>query len=83
MSTGADWYQAVLTPPEVLELNLRLGFVPETDHVQALLELKDPVTGVLTAQASVPHERLANWPALWDWARSRADEWITEALEPF
>lgn len=79
----SDWYQQVLTPPEVLELRFRLGLVPETDHAQAMLELLDPITGVLQATASVPHDRLANWPALWDWARSKADDWLTESLEPF
>lgn len=83
MPTNADWYQPVLTPPDVLELRIRLGFVPTTDHVQALVELYDPITGVQQAQASIPHDRLANWPALFDWARSKADDWLTEALEPF
>ena len=79
----ADWYQQVLTPPDVLELRIRLGLIPETDHAQVLVELLDPITGVLQAQASIPHEALARWDRLLDWARSKADDWIAETIEPF
>lgn len=79
----SDWYQQALTPPAVTELRIRLGVIPETEHAQVLVELWDPITGVLSAQASVPHDRLANWPALLDWAREKGHMWLSEALEPF
>lgn len=79
----SDWYQQVLTPPEVVELRIRLGLIPSTDHCQVLVELFDPVSGVQQAQASIPHERIAQWPHLLDWARGKADEWVAEAVEPF
>ena len=78
-----DWYQGVLTPPDVVEVRIRLGLVPETDHAQCLVEMFDPVTGVQMAQASNPHEALAQWPHLLTWAVSRANEWVAEAVEPF
>lgn len=80
---ASDWYQQVLTPPEVVELRIRLGIVPETDHAQVLVEMFDPVTGVQQAMASIPHERIDNWPALLDWARSKANDWLEQTLDPF
>jgi hypothetical protein len=80
---AADWYQQVLTPPEVFEIRIRLGFVPETDHAQALVEMFEPTTGVQMGMASIPHERIANFPHLFEWAVSKATDWITEQIEPF
>lgn len=79
----SDWYQQVLTPPEVVEVRIRLGLVPETDHAQVLVEMFDPVTKVQQAMASIPHERIDAWPHLLDWARSKANDWIDSTLEPF
>jgi hypothetical protein len=78
-----EWYQQQLTQPDVLEVRIRLGIVPETDHAQVLVELFDPITGVLQAQASIPHERLANWPTLLTWATDKAGIWLADRLEPF
>ena len=78
-----SWYQQALTPPEVVELRIRLGLIAETDHAQCMVEMFDPVTGVQIAQASIPHEALAQWPRLLDWARTKADDWISETVEPF
>lgn len=78
-----DWYQQALTPPEVLELRIRLGVIPSTDHVQCLVELLDPVTSVLVAQASVPHAKMGAWAELLDWARLKGIQWLDEAVEPF
>jgi hypothetical protein len=33
----SDWYQQALTPPEVVELRIRIGVIPQTDHAQALV----------------------------------------------
>jgi hypothetical protein len=83
MTKSADWYQQSLTPPEVVEVRIRLGLITETDHAQCLVEIFDPITGVQIGQASIPHDRVQNWPIMLDWARSRADEWIRETVDPF
>lgn len=48
------WYQQALTPPLVVEANLRIGVIPGEDHTQFLAEVKDPMTGILIAQWSQP-----------------------------
>lgn len=78
-----DWYQQVLTTPEIVEVRIRLGIVMEADHVQVMVEMFDPVTKVQQAIASIPHDRIANWDKLLDWARSKADDWIAHTIEPF
>jgi hypothetical protein len=79
----SDWYQQALTPPEVVELRIRIGVIPQTDHAQALVELLDPITGVQIAQASIPHGRVDGWLTMLDWATKKAAEYLGEALEPF
>lgn len=79
----SEWYQQALTPAEVYECNLRLGLIPESDHAQALVELKDPITGILIAQWSNPHQRLAEWTALLEVATQRARVFIDQSVAPF
>lgn len=79
----SDWYQQRLTPPEVLEVNIRVGLIPSQDHAQVLAEMKDPTTGVLLAQWSSPHVSVRDvWTTI-DIATSKADVWIADACEPF
>lgn len=79
----SEWYQTALAPPQVYELRVRLGVIPESDHAQVLVELFDPVTKVQIAGASIPHERVASFNHLLDWAVSKGTEWLQETLEPF
>lgn len=78
-----DWYQQALTPPEVLELRLRIGLVPERDHAQAMVELVDPITSVQVAQWSAPHVHLDGWMTLLEEATRKAHQYIADHLEPF
>lgn len=78
-----DWYQQALTPPEVIELRLRIGLVPERKHAQAMVELVDPMTGVQVAQWSRPHVHSDNWQELLDEATEKARHYIGEAHDPF
>lgn len=78
-----DWYQQALTPPEVLELRLRLGVIPERDHVQAMVELVDPMTGVQIAQWSAPHVQVDRWLDLFDEAVHKAKHYLASSIEPF
>lgn len=79
----SDWYQQSLTPPDVVELRIRLGLVPERDHAQVMVELLDPATGVLLAQWSTHHARLRLWKTLLDEAVEKAHEYVGDAVEPF
>lgn len=79
----SDWYQQALTPPEALELNIRIGVIPETDHVQALVELKDPVTGILLGQWSWPHREMRQLSGVIEWASTKAREVLEDAVDPF
>lgn len=79
----SDWYQQQLTPTEVYELNIRLGIIPSTDHAQALVEVKDPMTNILIAQWSGPHTKWDAWPALLDRAAAKAYENLGLLLDPF
>lgn len=77
------WYQAALTPPEVIEVNIRLGIVIDSDHAQLLVEMKDPRTGVLIGQASRPHFRIAEVEQQLLWAVARGTNWVHEHVDPF
>lgn len=41
--------------PGVLEFTIRVGVVPESDHLQWQFEARNPVTNELLAMESVPH----------------------------
>lgn len=81
--TGSEWYQQALTAPEVFELNVRIGVIPESDHAQALVEVKDPLTGVLIAQCSWPAEKATQWTALLQVVSRKAERLLGELIEPF
>lgn len=81
MST--DWYQQSLTPPEVVELRIRVGVILETDHAQALAEVYDPLSNVLVAQWSMPHMPASRWMDALALAVEKGTEQLGEALEPF
>lgn len=78
-----DWYQQVLTPPVVVEVNVRIGVIPSEDHAQALVEVKDPTTGVLLGQWSAPHSRLRDMQTLVDWMCAKTLGALEEFCEPF
>jgi hypothetical protein len=81
--SGDEWYQQSLTPPRVLEVNVRIGIIPEEDHAQVLAEMKDPTNGILIAQWSCPHVGVRNlWSAL-DEAVRRAGVWMADEVDPF
>jgi hypothetical protein len=77
------WYQQALTPPQVLEVNIRIGVVPETDHAQILVEMKDPTTGILLAQRSEPHLSMHGLGRAIDRCVAAAIEWLDVEVEPF
>lgn len=80
---ASDWYQQSLIPPEVVEVRIRLGLVPETDHTQAMVEMFDPMTGAVLAQWSAPHGPLAHWYRLLDEAVRKTQEFIGSVVQPF
>lgn len=52
---GDAWNQTALVPPDVLEVRLRLGFIPGDHHGRWQLEILDPRSGELLALHSRPH----------------------------
>lgn len=49
------WYQEQLFEPTVIEAHLIIGVIPDSDHAQIQIELRDPMTKILVALTSVPH----------------------------
>jgi hypothetical protein len=78
-----DWYQQSLTPPEVVELRIRIGLIPERNHVQAMAELVDPITGVLIAQWSNPHAKMDRWMDVLEEAVAKGRQQVALNVEPF
>lgn len=78
-----EWYQQALTPPDVVQCKILIGLVPSGQHAQAMVELSDPVTGVLTGQWSSPHVHSDNWPELLVTAMEKARQYIADHVEPF
>ncbi len=80
---SSDWYQQALTPAEVLELNIRIGVIPSQDHLQVLVELKDPRTGILIGQWSRPHIAMREQGDAIEWALVKARAALADHTEPF
>jgi hypothetical protein len=78
-----DWYQQMLTPPDVIEVRIRIGVIPSADHVQAQVELVDPQTSILVGQWSKPHGRMTNLRTSIAWAAAKAIEAVEETIPPF
>lgn len=49
------WEQLLLVEPVATELTLRVGIVPESEHLQFQLEMTDASSGELLALQSWPH----------------------------
>ena len=58
MSEETDWAQLSLLPLPVVEMQLRIGFVSETNHVQWQLRTTDPAAGTLLGMVSCPHDQM-------------------------
>lgn len=80
---AAEWYQQSLTPPEVIEVRARLGIVAETDHLQAIVEVFDPMTGVLIGQTSCPHAPIRQMGTVIEWMSSAIRRMAEDNTEPF
>jgi hypothetical protein len=78
-----EWYQQSLTPPDVVEVNIRIGVVPSADHAQVLAEAKDPTTNIQIAMWSSPHITMHGLGRAVDTAVAKALAWIGEEVEPF
>ena len=79
----SDWMQQSLVPPPALEVRIRLGFVPERDHAQVMVEAFDPSTRVQVAAWSRHAFPIAEWPEHLQEAVERANQLIAEHVDPF
>lgn len=78
-----EWYQQALTPPEVIQVTLRIGIIPDVDHAQVMVEAVNPVTSVQIAAWSSPHGSAANWQDMLEEAVTKAREYLGVSIEPF
>lgn len=83
MPASSEWYQQALTPPEVIEANLRIGLIPSQDHAQAWIELKDPRTSIVIAQWSCPHVSIRDVRDLVATAADRLVAFLDDEVDPF
>jgi len=68
------WFQESLFEPTVMEAHLIIGLIPEADHAQIQIELRDPISKILIALVSVPHMPLVQ-------VRTRATAALAELLQ--
>lgn len=78
-----DWWQQAITPPDVVEITLKVGIIPAADHVQWMIEAKDPRTGVLLGQVSNPHGTFTEYTAHLEEAVTRFRVEALQIVNPF
>lgn len=78
-----EWFQQALVPPSAVEVRIRLGFVPERDHAQVMVEAFDPADRAQIAAWSRHHFPIRDWPEVLQEAVEKANQIVTEAVEPF
>lgn len=59
-----EWVQNSLMAQEIIEVTIQLGVVVEGDHLQAQIEIRNPVDGTLLDLWSTHHHRLERWQHL-------------------
>lgn len=64
MGRRLDWAQLTLVRLDQIELTIRVGIVPERDHLQWQIETRNPSTGELLAMSSAPHRRVKDCATL-------------------
>lgn len=77
-----DFHQTVLCPPDVLEVRLRLGFIPGDGHGRWQLEVVSPGSGELLALASQPHFSLEELDEVLSGVGYRLGEILRDFLNP-
>lgn len=60
-TTALEWTQLSLLPYEVVEIDLRIGVVPESDHLQWQITVRDPAAGALLGMLSSPAVSASQW----------------------
>lgn len=56
---NVQWVQLSIEPPPVIEVILRVGIVPQSEHAQIQIEARDVTRGDLIAMTSWPHVDLS------------------------
>lgn len=78
-----DWYQQSFVEHEVLEIGLRIGVVPASDHVQVVAEVYEPRTAVLLGQWSIHHGPLRDMRRTIHECLLHAVEFVEANVSPF
>jgi hypothetical protein len=81
--TTYTWEQLSLLPYEVVEIELRVGIVVESDHLQWQFTVRDPAAKTLLGMLSSPHVSLASWPRHARTIASQLEELIGNNVHPF
>lgn len=77
------WAQLNLFDPEVVELHLRIGIVPDADHMQWQLEVRDPAANTLLGMLSSPHVSASQWIRHLAQIESQLREQLSHRIDPF
>jgi hypothetical protein len=75
--------QTSLEPPRAIEIVLRAGVVPESNHCQAQWEVKEAGTGTLLAMSSTWHAHDAELPSVLEWCVEGITKSVAVILPPF
>jgi hypothetical protein len=73
-SQTVQWRQESLFPPNIVDITIKIGAVMDTNHLQWLIESRDPKTGGLRSLTSKHHAPLSS-------LRPQLDQVLTEVLE--
>lgn len=60
---SVQWVQLTIEPPPVIEVFLKVGIVPSSEHAQIQIEARDVTRGDLIAMTSWPHVELSQLDA--------------------
>jgi hypothetical protein len=75
-----EFVQASLMAQEILEMTIKIGVVVEGDHLQAQIELRNPVDGVLLDLWSTHHARLERWEHLLMTVSQQAEQMVADQV---
>ena len=79
---STSWSQTLLCPPDVLEIRLRLGFIPGEHHGRWMIEALDPQGGELLAMSSCPHFDVLDLPEAMQDVGLRLHDLLEPLLNP-
>ena len=77
------WAQLSLLDPDVFEITLRIGVVPEADHLQWQLDVRDPSSSALLGMVSSPAQSASRWQNAVTAIERELREKLGHRIDPF